>query len=94
MEKRGLRFIKTNQISGKQYGLAKNKEETVTDKRNFYKSLSECKRKQKEWYNKGLDVGKITNSKWQSDYEKAAQLSCLHLNHIKYQRNIYIVRIS
>lgn len=46
----------------------------------FYKSLSECKRKQKEWYTKGLDVSKITNCpKWQSDYEKGRTVVLLTL---------------
>lgn len=70
--KEGLEiYQKQTKFLAKQYGLAKNKEETVTDKRNFYKSLSECKRKQQDWYSKGLDVSKITNCpKWQSDYKK------------------------
>ncbi|KAA8668722.1 hypothetical protein [Pantoea dispersa] len=79
--KEGLEiYQKQTKFLEKQYGLAKNKEETVTDKRNFYKSLSECKRKQKEWYNKGLDVSKITNCpKWQSDYEKGRTVVLLTL---------------
>ncbi|MDH8013908.1 hypothetical protein QIH10_27595, partial [Klebsiella pneumoniae] len=50
------------------------------EKGKFYQSLSDCIAKQQEWYNKRLDLNKITNcSTWQRTYKKGRVTVLLYI---------------
>lgn len=67
-------------VLDREYGMAITKEEFISDKKKFYKSLNDCIAQQQEWYNKGLDSSKITHcSKWQRSYKKGRVTVLLYI---------------
>lgn len=67
-------------VLDREYGPATIKEEFIAEKGKFYQSLSACIAKQQEWYNKRLDLNKITNcSTWQRTYKKGRVTVLLYI---------------